>query len=101
MVWQASKRYLKEFQQLVLINCRKERRPRDQLKDNATQGPHVHRVVIGISNHNFWGSIVSALDVGEARGEVFAACSQINDLDVAVGVIGEQHVFRFHVAVDH
>ena len=53
------------------------------------------------SEHDLRGSVVPTLDVKEARRAVFAACSEIDDFDLVVFVIGEQNVLGLHIAMDY
>ena len=53
------------------------------------------------SEHDLRGSVVPTLDVKEAGRAVFAACSEIDDFDLVVFVIGEQNVLGLHIAMDY
>jgi len=57
-------------------------------------------VIVLYPKYNFWSSIVAALNVEEASGEIFATRTEINNFNVIKSLICKQYVLWLHVAVD-
>lgn len=90
-----------ELELLLVIVTREDGVAHEELSEDATSGPDIDLVVVGLTRaHDFRGTVPASYDV---LGEVLllletTSKTEIADLEVAVGV--EEKVGRFEVTVD-
>lgn len=58
-------------------------------------------MVILETDHDFRSPVVTTLHVEEARREVLATCTEVDDFNSLVPIIRKENILRLHVAVDN
>ncbi len=89
------------MQLLLLILPREQGFTCEQLKNDASETPHVDGTGVLNAKYDLRSTIKSRLNVGIDDVALGAARAKVYNFDATLGSLSQQDVLRFQVTVDH